>query len=73
MNEVIIETPTPEPTPIIVVSEGANEQYYVDTCTNINQFIDEVRPTVSIATAFIQLLIVLISVVAFYKLLKIFF
>lgn len=66
-------TVTPEPTPIIVVSEGANEQYYVQTCDNINNFIDTVIPTVNIATAFMQFLMVLIAVVAFYKLLKIFF
>lgn len=67
------ETPTPEPTPLIIVSEGANEHYYVQTCDKINNFIDFVIPNVNIATGFIQFLIVLVGVVAFYKLLKIFF
>lgn len=66
-------TVTPEPTPLIIVSEGANEQYYVQTCDKINNFIDFVTPNVNIATGFIQFLVVLIGVVAFYKLLKIFF
>lgn len=64
---------TPTPTPIVIVAEGENEQYYVQTCENINNFIDKVTPTVNIATGFIQFLMVLIGVVAFYKLLKIFF
>lgn len=66
-------TPTPEPTPIIIVAEGENDGYYLQTAQNINEFINDIRPTVSITAAFIQLCIVLLTVVAFYKLLKIFF
>ena len=72
-SDVLVMDPTPEPTPLVIVSEGANEQYYVQTCDKINSFIDTVLPTVNIATGFIQFLMVLIGVVAFYKLLKIFF
>lgn len=63
----------PTPTPIIIVTEGENDQFYVQTCHNVNNFIDIMTPTVNIATGFIQFLMVLIGVVAFYKLLKVFF
>jgi hypothetical protein len=64
---------TPEPTPLIIVSESENEQYYLQTCEKVNNFIDFVIPAVNIATGFIQFLMVLVGVVAFYKLLRIFF
>lgn len=71
----VLEEPvvSPSPTPIIIVSESENEQYYFQTCENINSFIGTVTPVVNFAAGFMQFLIVALACFAFYKLLRVFF